>query len=72
LKAIVSMVVAAANIWGSAMGKRVLFLREQSFAHGRADIGALRAWDFDWNAPEAGIRTAITDYFGPPVKEKAW
>jgi hypothetical protein len=57
--------------WMRAMGKRVLFLRERSFAHGRADIGGLRAWNFDWDAPEAGIRTALTEYFGLSVKNKA-
>lgn len=50
--------------WMRAMGKRVHFLRERDFAHGRADLGGLRAWDFDWNAPEAGIETALTEWFG--------
>ncbi len=38
--------------WMRAMSKRVLFLREGSFAHGRADLGGLRSWTFDWNGPQ--------------------
>src|SRR5262249_30467653 len=52
--------------WMRAMGKRVLFLREKTFAHGRADLGGLRAWDFDWDEPEFGIATALTEWFGEP------
>lgn len=53
--------------WMRAMGKRVLFLREGSFAHGRADLGGLRAWTFDWDAPRQGVRTALTEWFGQPL-----
>jgi hypothetical protein len=52
--------------WMRAMGKRVLFLREQDFAHGRADLGGLRAWNFDWEAPASGIAAALTEWFGEP------
>ena len=54
--------------WMRAMGKRVLFLREQGFAHGRADLGGLRAWDFDWNVPGPGISAALTEWFGQPQR----
>ena len=52
--------------WMRAMGKRVLFLREKGFAHGRADLGGLRAWDFDWDSPEGGVSTALSEWFGQP------
>jgi hypothetical protein len=52
--------------WMRAMGKRVLFLREGGFEEGRADLGGLRAWDFDWDAPESGVSTALTEWFGQP------
>ncbi len=54
--------------WMRAMGRRVLFLREKDFAHGRADLGGLRAWDFEWAAPEPGVRSALNDWFGRPPK----
>lgn len=54
--------------WMRAMGRRVLFLREREFAHGRADLGGLRAWDFEWATPEPGVRLALNDWFGRPPK----
>ena len=53
--------------WMRAMGKRVLFLREKKFAHGRADLGGLRAWEFDWESPGDGVATALTEWFGRPL-----
>jgi hypothetical protein len=58
--------------WMRAMGKRVHYLREQGFAHGRADLGGLRAWNFDWDAPALGISIALTGWFGePPASRRA-
>ena len=48
--------------WMRAMGKRVLFLQEESFSHGRADFGGLRAWKFSWDNPEPGITQAIQEW----------
>lgn len=53
--------------WMRAMGKRVLFLREDGFAHGRAYSGGLRTGSFDWDAPEPGVSTALTEWFGEPL-----
>jgi hypothetical protein len=54
--------------WMRAMGKRVLFLREKGFAHGRADLGGLRAWNFDWDDPEPGVLTALEAWIGKPQR----
>jgi hypothetical protein len=54
--------------WMRAMGKRVLFLREKGFAHGRADLGGLRAWSFDWDDPELGVLTALEEWIGQPQR----
>ncbi|RII29633.1 MAG: hypothetical protein CXR30_09925 [Geobacter sp.] len=51
--------------WMRAMGKRVLFLREDEFAHGRADLGGLRSWNFNWETPKTGVLAALSDWFGP-------
>ena len=53
--------------WMRAMGKRVLFLREKGFTHGRADLVGLRAWNFDWDDPEPGVLTALEEWIGKPA-----
>ena len=58
--------------WMRAMGKRVHFLQERQFAHGRADFAGLRSWGFEWEGPEPGILTALSDWFGAePGAERA-
>lgn len=49
--------------WMRAMGRRVLFLMEETFSHGRADWGGLRSWGFKWEAPQTGINQAIYEFF---------
>jgi hypothetical protein len=48
--------------WMRAMGKRVLFLKEADFSHGRADLAGLRCWNFDWLNPEPEIQRAIDQW----------
>jgi hypothetical protein len=48
--------------WMRAMGKRVLFLKEAGFAHGRADVLGLVSATFDWDSPREGIRKAIESF----------
>jgi hypothetical protein len=48
--------------WMRAMGKRVLFLQEANFSHGRADLAGLRCWKFDWQNPEAEIYSAVDQW----------
>lgn len=49
--------------WMRAMGRRVLFLKEDGFSHDRADLGGLRSWPFDWDNPGEGIRKAVDEWF---------
>jgi len=48
--------------WMRAMGKPVLFLAEQSFAHGRADWDGLIKHRFDWLDPARGTKEAIESW----------
>jgi hypothetical protein len=50
--------------WMKAMGKRVLYLQEEQFAHGRADLNGLRSWSFNWENPEPGITEALREWCG--------
>jgi hypothetical protein len=60
--------------WMRAMGKRVLFLMEDTFSRGRADWGGLRSWRFSWAEPREGVRKAIHEFFlddpAPATKER--
>ena len=49
--------------WMRALGRRVLFLMEETFSHGRADWGGLRSLEFKWEAPKPRIRKAINEFF---------
>jgi len=48
------------------MGRRVLFLREESFKSDRADWSGLTSYSFDWAEPNTGIVEAI-DKFLPEL-----
>lgn len=48
--------------WMKGMGKRVFFLVEETFAHGRADWQGLLSHKFTWDAPEQGVREAIVQW----------
>jgi len=45
--------------WMTGMGREVLFLRESSFKHDRADWGGLLSSSFEWDNCEPAISTAI-------------
>lgn len=45
--------------WMKGMGKRVFFLVEKTFAHGRADWQGLLSHTFSWEAPDQGVREAV-------------
>ncbi len=50
--------------WMRGMGKDVLYLVEDTFDLGRADIGGLIQDHFQWSAPEPAISTAIHNWLG--------
>lgn len=50
--------------WMQGMGRQVLYLREQSFEHQRADWEGLLSEEFDWDAPGTGIETGLTKFLG--------
>jgi hypothetical protein len=45
--------------WMVGMGRDVMFLREQSFAHDRADWTGLITATFDWADPAPGVTAAM-------------
>jgi hypothetical protein len=48
--------------WMTGMGRDVLFLREKTFKHDRADWSGLRNAEFEWAYPEAGITAALGNF----------
>jgi hypothetical protein len=48
--------------WMTGMGRDVLYLREQAFAHPRADWDGLINYPFDWNDPKPGIEQAVNKF----------
>jgi hypothetical protein len=48
--------------WMRAMGKKVLFLQEEEFNHGRADFAGLRSYQFNWTNPKPGIQAALESW----------
>ena len=48
--------------WMVGMGRDVLFLREQTFTHARADWTGLINAAFDWADPAVGVTAAITRF----------
>lgn len=46
--------------WMRGMGKPVLFLLEDAFAHRRADLGDLLDQRFEWNNPQPGVAAAVS------------
>jgi hypothetical protein len=48
--------------WMKGMGKRVYFLMESKFVHGRADWQGFLSREFSWEAPDAGVKEAITEW----------
>ena len=48
--------------WMKGMGKRVFFLVEENFAHGRADWQGLLSKTFSWGEPEKGVKEAILNW----------
>jgi len=50
--------------WMTGMGRPVLFLREETFAHARADWSGLLNETFSWTNPTPGVTAAI-DAFLP-------
>jgi hypothetical protein len=48
--------------WMTGMGRDVLYLREQGFAHERADWSGLINYTFDWKNPKPGIQTALDKF----------
>jgi hypothetical protein len=51
--------------WMTGMDRKVLFLREQSFTHARADWTGLINDTFDWNNPRPGIEAALDAFLRP-------
>jgi len=45
--------------WMKGMGKKVFFLMEEKFAHGRADWQGLVSKTFSWGSPDNGVKQAI-------------
>jgi hypothetical protein len=52
--------------WMTAMGRDVLFLREASFTHARADWKGLNEFTFDWTDPSAGVNAALDQFLRKP------
>ena len=50
--------------WMRAMGKPVLFLREETFGHHRADLGDLLGQPFAWADPQPGVTDAVGPWLG--------
>ena len=50
--------------WMRGMGKPVLFLLEQEFAHFRADLGDLLNERFQWTDPGPGVNAAVSGWLG--------
>lgn len=48
--------------WMTALGRNVLYLREETFAHARADWDGLLHDTFDWENPEPGVAAAVTRF----------
>ena len=48
--------------WMTGMGRDVLYLREQGFAHERADWSGLINYTFDWGDPKPGIEAAVKKF----------
>ena len=48
--------------WMAAMGRNVLFLREQSFQHERADWTGRFNDPFDWDDPVPGVEAALDKF----------
>jgi hypothetical protein len=48
--------------WMVGMGRKVLFLREQSFTHARADWSGLINATFDWASPATGVSAAVQGF----------
>ncbi len=48
--------------WMVGMGREVLFLREQSFTHARADWSGLINATFEWTNPGPGVTAALADF----------
>jgi len=50
--------------WMAGMGREVMFLREKTFEHDRADWKGLNEFAFVWNDPAPGVQAAL-DAFLP-------
>ena len=50
--------------WMVGMGRRVLYLVEKDFKHGRADWGGLINEQFDWDGDGDDIRAAVHKFLG--------
>jgi hypothetical protein len=48
--------------WMTGMGREVLYLREKTFAHARADWAGLINYTFDWNDPNQDIELAVNKF----------
>lgn len=48
--------------WMTALGRNVLYLREKTFGHARADWDGLYHDTFDWDDPEPGISAAVSRF----------
>jgi hypothetical protein len=53
--------------WMVGMGRQVLFLRESSFRHDRADWAGLLNNSFEWDNPQPGISNAINQFLRPAI-----
>ena len=51
--------------WMRALKRSVLFLREESFDHARADWDGLIDYRFKWDDPKPGIDVALDKFLGP-------
>ncbi len=48
--------------WMTAMGRDVLYLREEGFKHDRADWSGLVNYTFEWDKPKQGIEDAVNKF----------
>jgi hypothetical protein len=48
--------------WMTGMGRQVLYLREKTFGHERADWTGLINYTFDWNDPKQAIEQAVNKF----------
>jgi hypothetical protein len=53
--------------WMVGMGRSVLYLRENTFQHARADWDGLLHDSFDWDDPTPGVTQAVNRFLNKPL-----